>query len=110
LSDRKIHGRQRFRLRSWSCAEKVLGLRNSSAVEIILIGQTHHLLECSVKVGGGQSDLPSNGVEADISSVVIVDKTNDLLDLMILTEGDGGRCRSRLSWLIGFGKDVLSAR
>jgi hypothetical protein len=91
-------------------AEKVLGLRDSSAVEIILIGQAHRLPEYSGKVRGRQSDLTDNGVEADIGSVVIVDKTNGLLDLMIMTEGDGGRWRSRLSRLIGLGKDVLSAR
>ena len=90
-------------------AEKVLGLRDSSAIEIILIGQAHHLLECSGKVGGGHSGLPGDGVEADIGSVVIVDKTNGLLDLMVLAGGDGGRRHSRLRRRLGPGKDVLSA-
>ena len=70
-------------------AEKVLGLRDSSAAEVILIGQAHHLLEYSGKVGGGHSGLPGNGVVADIGSVVVIDKTNGLLDLMVLAEGDG---------------------
>ena len=90
-------------------AEKVLGLRDSAAVEIILIGQTHHLLEYSRKVGGGHSGPPGNGIMADIGSVVIVDKKNGLLDFMILAGGDGGRRPSRLGRLIGPGKDVLSA-
>ena len=91
-------------------AEKVLGLRDSSAIEIILIGQAHHLLEYSGKVGRGHSGLPGGGGEADIGSVVVVDKTNGLLDLMVPAEGDGGRRRSRLRRRIGPGKDVLSAR
>jgi len=90
-------------------AEKVLGLRDSSAVEIVVIGQAHHLLKYSGKVGGGHSGLPGNGVVADIGSVVVVDKTNGLLDLIVLAGGDGGMWHSRLGRLIGPGKDVLSA-
>jgi len=91
-------------------AEKVLGLRDSSAIEIILIGQAHHLLEYSGKVGGGHSGLPGGGGEADIGSVVVVDKTNGLLDFMVLADGDDGRWRSRLGRRIGPRKDVLAAR
>ncbi len=91
-------------------AEKVLGLRDSAAVKIVLIGQAHHLLKYSGKVGEGHSGLPCGGGEADIGSVVVVDKANCLLDLMVLAEGDGGRLRPRQLRRIGPGKDVLSAR
>jgi len=90
-------------------AEKILGLRDSAAVEILLIGQAHHLPEYSRKVGRAHAGFPGYGVEADIGSVVIVDITNGLLDLMILAEGDGGRRPSRLARRLGPGKDILSA-
>jgi hypothetical protein len=90
-------------------AEKVLGLRDPAAVEIIVIGQAHHLLKYSGKVCGRHSGLPGNGVEANIGPVVVVDKTNCLLDLIVLTGGDSGIWHFRLGGLIGPGKDVLSA-
>ncbi len=89
--------------------EKILGLRDSSVIEIILIGQAHHLFEYSRKVGRRHAGLSGSVVETDIGSVVIVDKTNGLLDLMVLAGGDSGRRLSRLGRRIGSGKDVLSA-
>jgi hypothetical protein len=80
---------------SGASAEKVLGLRDSAAVKIVLIGQAHHLLEYSRKVGWGHDGLPGNGVETDIGPVVVVDKTNGLQDLMVQAEGYGGRLRPR---------------
>jgi hypothetical protein len=76
-------------------AEKVLALRDSTAVKIVLIGQAHHLLEYSREVGWGHAGLPGNGVETDIGPVVVVDITNGLQDLMVLAEGYGGRLRPR---------------
>jgi hypothetical protein len=90
-------------------AEKVLGLRDSAAVMIVLIGQAHHLLEYSREVGRGHSGFPGNVVEVYIGSVVVVDKTNGLLDLMVLAGGNGGRRPSRRGRRTGLGKDVLSA-
>jgi hypothetical protein len=92
-----------------AAAEKIPGLLNSAAVKILLIGQAHHFLEYSRKVGRGHAGLPGNGVEADISPVVIVDITNGLLDLMILDEGDGGRRHSWLDRRLGRRKNVCSA-
>ena len=92
----KTKGDGDFGYVSGAGTEEVLGLRDSAAVEIVLIGQAHHLLEYSRKVGRAHAGLHGYGVEADIGSVVIVDKPNGLLDLMILAEGDGGRWPSRL--------------
>jgi len=43
-------------------AEEVLGLRDSAAVKILLIGQAHHLPEYSRKVGRAHAGLPCYGV------------------------------------------------
>jgi hypothetical protein len=64
-------------------------------LKMVLIGQAHHLLEYSREVGWGHAGSPDNDVEADICSVVVVDKKNGPQDLMVLAESDGGRLRPR---------------
>jgi hypothetical protein len=56
-------------------AVKVLGPRDSAAVKIVLIRQAHHLHDYSRKVCRRHAGIAGNGVDEDVGSVDVVDKT-----------------------------------
>lgn len=90
-------------------AQKIFGLCDPLTVYILLIGHAHHFPEYSREMGRGHAGETGSGVSADICPVVIVNETNGLLYLVILSIGDGGRQQSWLALWLGSEKAVLYA-
>ena len=89
--------------------QKIFGLCDPLTVYILLIGHAHHFPEYSREMGRGHAGETGSGVSADICPVVIVNKTNGLLYLVILTMVDGGRQQFWLALILGSEKAVLYA-
>ena len=93
----------------WTGAQKFFGLCNPLSVYILLIGHARYFPECSRKMGRGHAGETGSGVSADICPVVIVNETNGLLYLVILTMGDGGMQQFWLALWPGSERAVLYA-